>query len=128
MLIDYDLLREIMKTVVKRGYEEENCVVAHMNPVKIDGYDEDTIYYHLRYLCESGLMVGFDLPGLSKETWVAQRLTVAGHEFLQAMHSDLVWEKAKEVVLAATGTMSVAALKVGVNRVMVDLIEKAKVE
>jgi len=44
--------------------------------------------------------------------WKPKRLTYSGHEFLDAARSDTVWNKAKDMVRKATGTITLEAVKV----------------
>ena len=57
-----------------------------------------TISYHMELLIEAGLVEGKMRPvlGGGPINFTASRLTWAGHEFLDAIRSDTVWNKTKE--------------------------------
>ena len=116
MKIDYDLVRTILHKLEERHLSEEG------DPLAVEGYDDDTVTYHVRYLNQGRLVEAVDLSSHSGIDWRPLQMTYAGHEFLQAMRSDTVWQKAKERVLAATGTLSLDALKVVVGKILTDLV------
>lgn len=64
--------------------------------------------YHTQLLLDAGFVEGrvFD-----EETCVVQRLTWAGHDFLDAMRDDTVWKKAKEHVLKPGASWTFDVLK-----------------
>jgi hypothetical protein len=73
-------------------------------------------------LDEAGLLVARDLPNTSNWlNWRPTRLTLAGHEFLDASREPSRWQKAKKVVLEKTGSLSFEALK----QVLFQLIKEA---
>ncbi|MGL6496170.1 DUF2513 domain-containing protein [Aeromonas veronii] len=57
-----------------------------------------TISYHMELLIEAGLVEGkmSRVLGGGPINFTATRLTWAGHEFLDAIRSDTVWNKTKE--------------------------------
>lgn len=116
MKIDYDLIRTILLRLEERNLTEER------NSLAIEGFDDDTVTYHVRYLYQGGLIEAENRSFQTGFRWIPKRMTYAGHEFLQAMRSDTVWQKAKDRVLAATGTLSIDALKLGIGKVLTDLL------
>ncbi len=99
MKLDPDLVRSILIEYEKLPYggSGEN--------VKIEGYSEEQICYHTEILSEANFLmakiehyIGGDLPDIFPE-----RLTYAGHEFLEASRNDQAWKRAKQI-LAPTGT------------------------
>ena len=46
------------------------------------------------------------------------RLTWAGHEFLDQVRSDTVWEKTKALVLKNTGSLSLEAVKIALPMII----------
>jgi hypothetical protein len=47
-----------------------------------------------------------------------ERLTYAGHEFLDSAREDKLWNKAKETVLRNAGTLTVESLKIALSLLM----------
>lgn len=56
------------------------------------------VSYHMELLIEAGLVVGTmdDAVPLYAKEFRAHRLTWSGHEFLETIRSDTVWNKTKE--------------------------------
>ncbi|MGN5146108.1 DUF2513 domain-containing protein [Aeromonas veronii] len=56
------------------------------------------VSYHMELLIEAGLVVGTmdDSATLYAKEFRAYRLTWSGHEFLETIRSDTVWNKTKE--------------------------------
>ncbi|MBL0474394.1 DUF2513 domain-containing protein [Aeromonas veronii] len=56
------------------------------------------VSYHMELLIEAGLVVGTmdDAVSLYAKEFRAHRLTWSGHEFLETIRSDTVWNKTKE--------------------------------
>lgn len=52
------------------------------------------------------------------ENFLIDRLTYAGHEFLDAARQDTLWQKAKQMVLKNAGTLTVEALKIALSHLM----------
>jgi hypothetical protein len=91
MTRDMDLVRQILLTMARheRGYAPQ--------PLTIDGYEQDTIGHHVWLMREGGLITAaddrvFQQPG---PTAIAESVTWAGHDFLDAVRSDTVWSKVK---------------------------------
>ncbi len=57
--------------------------------IGVNGYDEDTIGYHVRLLCDAGLLEGYDSTGVGSSGYrtLVMHLTNEGHEYLEARRS-----------------------------------------
>ena len=71
-------------------------------PVQVDlsasNYSEDQVSYHIRLLEESGFVRGRSVGGRigpRPEKWVVFDLTNKGHDFLDAIRSNAVWDTVK---------------------------------
>ena len=69
--------------------------------------------YHVQLLLDAGLVEGQAIRGPEGEFIgaIVSRLTWAGHEFVQTMHDDTLWKKAKEHVLKPGASWSFEILK-----------------
>jgi len=68
---------------------------------QMDGIEEDIFCAHLQLMIDAGLIGGkasHNADG-SMYGW-ANRLTWAGHDFLDAARSDTLWNKAKQSIIA----------------------------
>ncbi|MFM4928560.1 DUF2513 domain-containing protein [Aeromonas veronii] len=79
-----------------------------------DFYDLDNrISYHMALLIEDGLVVG-TMDGhvsINARNFKAVRLTSAGHDFLDTIRNDTVWNKTKETFVSKGFDMSYETIK-----------------
>lgn len=90
---DFDLIRRVMidiENIPARGHEQN---------FSYDGYDSATINQHIASLIGAGLVNGTVNNTNVRTNVVVDDLTWAGHDFLDAMRDDNLWNKAKEHVL-----------------------------
>ncbi len=90
---DLDLVRKILFALENK---------SHPKPVKtlaIDGYDDLMVRYHLVLLAQAKL-IDFE-PSLTKTGRIISVLAFNpswhGHEFLDAVRNDTVWQKVKRL-------------------------------
>ena len=89
---NWDLVRKILMAL-----EDIQDTTSIMEPGAVTGYDEEIVSYHLQLLIEAGLIDG-NCNSLSGKTPLhcrATRLTWEGHEFLDRIRSDTVWNRVK---------------------------------
>ena len=101
---DPDLLRLILLAIeAEPAYHRD----GHFR-LSVPGYPEEEVQYHLALLGETGLVKVKDL-GFNE--YFVTRLTWEGHEFLDAIRKDSIWNKAKGKALETTGAMGLNVLK-----------------
>jgi hypothetical protein len=95
---DMDLIRKILFAC-----EAHACGFAP-HPLQVEGYDNETIGFHVLLMVEAGLLEGTDVTTMadSSPAYLAQRMTWSGYEFLDAAREQATWNKAK----GAIGTVS----------------------
>lgn len=83
----------------------------------VDGYTTEQVSYHLAQIIDSGLAVGSvrysignDDPTIPSGVMV-QRLTPAGHDFIESIRNDTVWKKVKSKSAEVGGDISISLLK-----------------
>jgi hypothetical protein len=104
---DMDLLRAMLLKI------EEQPFGSFVTP-EVPGYSDDELYYHAKLAEEAGFIIAnFTMSGFT-----VQRLTYAGHEFLDAAREETLWKKAKQIVLNNSGTLTVEALKAALSTLM----------
>jgi hypothetical protein len=104
---DMDLIRRIL--LVAEGAEERSASAAD---VATDVWDEQTVARHIELMIEAGLIVGYlseDLGG--SVTAFVFRLTWVGHDFLDSVRSDTVWEKTRTIIASTVGAASFEVVK-----------------
>jgi hypothetical protein len=91
---------------VKRDFEIIRLLMLQFEsgekPPKLNDYPEEEIVYNAALLIEAGLAKGSALYDASKgrDTGaVVERLTWAGHDFLDATRDETIWKKAREKVM-----------------------------
>jgi hypothetical protein len=93
-----------------------------MHDISVEGFTDAEISNHVRLCDEAGFVDAYDLSTLDGVCWKPIRLTYEGHEFLDGIRSDTVWEKAKALTLKSTGTLTVEGLKFALPHVLKALI------
>lgn len=95
---DMELVRKVL-LIVEEKYVD---TWLHDNEMQIDGYDMKIIGYHCAVLYDAGLL--YDYKGQYGDGELLQfgvgRLTWDGHEFLDKIKSDTVWNKTKDTITA----------------------------
>ncbi|NMC56506.1 MAG: DUF2513 domain-containing protein [Eubacteriaceae bacterium] len=93
---DMELIRKILFAI------EEKYVDTWLDSSEllIDGYDMKTIGYHCAILQDAGLIAYYDglYGGDELVEFGVGRLTWNGHEFLDKIKNDTVWNKTKETI------------------------------
>ncbi len=86
-----------------------------------DGYDCETVGYHICLLCQANFLDGF-VPRLtnahSYRHCMIGNLTWEGNEFLDAAKNDSLWNKAKRLVADKGAELTVDALKAALKIVV----------
>lgn len=105
---DWDTIREILVKV-------ESCTLPTDN-VSLSDFEDfraAEISYHVGLLIEAGLINGqmYSSLGPSIKDFYAKRLTWSGHEFLDSIRKNNIWEKTKDYFAQKGIEMSFEAVK-----------------
>lgn len=87
---DMELVREVLMNL------ENNDDVNKWGPVNIDGYKTKEISYHLKILSQANLIEAKRIT--DQGIWFAKSLTWNGHEYLDAIRSETIWNKTKNFI------------------------------
>ena len=88
---DPELIRQILIQI------EENSTGGECPELQIDGYDVMMIHYHCWLLIDDGYVKGA-VAELSSGVWCEPRtLTNKGHDLLDLIKNDTLWNKFKEL-------------------------------
>ncbi|NLG39121.1 MAG: DUF2513 domain-containing protein [Fibrobacter sp.] len=112
---DMDLVRLILFEVEKNEKWDE------WKDIKIEGYSQEEIYYHIMLLNEAGLIEAKILCDGGK--WVPYRLTWNGHEFLDASRNETVWKKVKGIMANKGGSFAFEVVKSLVISVSLEMLK-----
>lgn len=91
---DMELIRKILFAI------EEQYVDVLLFNLKVTGYDFKIIAYHCDLLHQAGLLKEYKSQYASDELYVfcVGALTWEGHDYLDKIRSDTVWNKTKAVI------------------------------
>ena len=91
---DMELVRRI--AFIVEEIPEGECIRSDI--LAVDGYDRNAVAYHCRQMEEDELVQAIDLRTRATPNAIGLcRLTVKGHDFVDAARSDTVWNKAMTV-------------------------------
>jgi len=91
---DWELVREILATV-----EDLENTQSVLRASDLEGYDPEIVSYHMKLLDEAGLIEAeCNQPMNGPLSCFATRLTWEGHEFIDQIRSDTVWNKTKSML------------------------------
>ena len=93
---DMELIRKIL-FVIEDKYVD---TWLDSSDIKVDGYDMKTIAYHCAILYDAGLVYDYKGKYAGDELYFfgVGRLTWEGHELLDKIKSDTVWNKTKDTI------------------------------
>jgi hypothetical protein len=119
---NWDTIRDLLTKV-------EACTLP-TDMVKLSDFPEEQaaeVSYHMELLIDAGLVNGQMSKSLGPEikSFFARKLTWEGHEFLDGIRSDTVWEKTKKVFVEQGVSMTFDLVKEGAKSVGSALLNAA---
>lgn len=119
---NWDTIRELLAKV-------EECTLP-TDTVELKDFSEERaaeISYHMALLIEAGLVSGQMLKtvGMEVNDFFAYQLTWNGHEFLDSIRSDTVWQKTKKMFTEQGLSMSFDLIKEGAKQAAFRLLGTA---
>lgn len=103
---NWDLIRKILIKL-----EEKADSTSWLESSDIKGYDSQTVAYHYKLLKNARLIDALDISSLEEEDFAATSLTWQGHEFLDKIRNDSVWNKVKSTVQSKSLDLSFDVIK-----------------
>jgi hypothetical protein len=95
---DLELVRRILLHLESIG---DGGSASSFSSFVDEGYKLEAIHYHVRLLHDAGLIEADEIvPG----QWWPERMTWAGHEFLDAARNEEIWRETKEGVEKSAGS------------------------
>lgn len=99
---NWDTVRALLIAI--ESIADEHAVLNSQN---VTGIDAVTASYHLRLMIEAGLIDGRCLP----DACIASRMTWAGHELLDSIRRDGVWQQVKAIARESSVDLSLDLVK-----------------
>lgn len=80
--------------------------------LEVEGFDSESIQYHVRLLAEAELLHAADTANRgNRYAMLVFRLTWNGHEFLDAARDNTTWSKARGSIKSSIGSASLQLLQ-----------------
>ncbi len=91
---DMELCRKILFQI------EEEYISTALLDIEIDGYSMEEVAYHCNILCDAGLLKNYSplYANSAIANFAIGPLTWEGHEFLDKIREDTVWNRTKSVI------------------------------
>ena len=104
---DMELCRKILFTI------EERYVSTAIHGLKIDGYTTEEVAYHCKLLHEAGLIKDCKIIYASNRivSFGVSSLTWEGHDFLDKIREDTIWNKTKGLIKDKALPMTLDVIK-----------------
>ncbi|HEX9061474.1 MAG TPA: DUF2513 domain-containing protein [Clostridia bacterium] len=93
MVRNMDLIRLILLEI-----EKSESIIKPID-LCIEEYSNDEITYQIMLLHEAGLIEAVNLSHLTAVCWKPQRLTWEGHEYLNIIRDDMIWNRTKKEIV-----------------------------
>lgn len=118
---DMELIRKILFAI------EDEYVDSVIYNLSIDGYEPEAISYHCALLYDAGFISDYDSKNAEGRLWMfgVGRLTWEGHEFLDKIRNETVWNKTKETVTKNGLPMILDVIKSIASTVIASMTEGA---
>lgn len=91
--------------------ETEDKISGPASQFNIDDGEDFSRFYHFDQLIRAGYIRAIDASSFSGGAYIVIDLTMAGHELLKKMRSDLVWARTKGKVLELGGEVPLRVLE-----------------
>ena len=103
-----DLIRHILLTT-----ENTNLSELSVLDYVTESYSFGDVSYHIELLADAGYLVVLDISTLSSvySDYLVRRLTNQGHDFLNSIRNDTIFNKTKHTVLSRVGNVALDVIK-----------------
>ncbi|MDO9141452.1 MAG: DUF2513 domain-containing protein [Methylobacter sp.] len=103
---NWDIIRKILLKVEALPTEGSDFYSADLADT-----DAETSAYHMRLLLEAGLIIGGCRDALGPPSCHANRLTWEGHEFLDKIKNETLWQRIKATARSKGIDLSFTVIK-----------------
>lgn len=102
---DPELIRQLMLKLESLNKSATAIVmVGYRENLSIDGYTDDQVYYHVEQILMNGWLDMAGGRGMNPSGHFSFRaLTPAGHDFVDSVRDDAIWQLTKQGANAAGG-------------------------
>lgn len=118
MRLDWECVRAILKALEDLPEQD-----GRLAPGEVPGWSWPVVSYHFELLDEAGLIHAQCVRALGAQTvCFATRLTLAGHELLNAIRQQSAWNRIKARVRDAGLEMTIEAVKTAASALVRELL------
>jgi repressor of nif and glnA expression len=110
---DWEIIRRILIQLEDLGDTRSTLM-----PEDVAGYDAEAVSYHMKLMQEAGLIEGRCVDAMQGLRCWATRLTWAGHEFLDRVRDQQLWNRVKSTVREKGLELSFDVIKVAANMII----------
>ncbi len=103
---NWDLIRSILLKL-----ESQSEARGSLLPDGFTGFDSETVSYHFKLLQSAGLIEAIDYSSLNEMSLIARSLTWQGHELLDKIRNDTVWNSLKTTIKSKSLDLSLDTIK-----------------
>ena len=116
---DFDLIRLILLDA-----EVNSAPGKSFYTPKIEGYEFKDINYNIKLMSDAGLVDVFhNSYKPDGDDYLIKSLTYAGHDFIDKIRNETVWNKVKKTLLEKIGTLTIEGIKIISESVIKSLLE-----
>lgn len=117
---NWDVIRKILLKVEALPTEDSSLNSSDLNS---EGIDSETGAYHMRLLIEAGMVKGVcNNAIMGPAICIAKSLTWSGHEFLDGIKRETVWNKVKETAREKGLDLSIDVIKAAAKAIVSQLL------
>lgn len=108
MKLNYDCIRDILLTIEEIQNRKDELILANFKSYKkLSKYNEDEIQYNALKLLQEKYVIGSKITGNNTTTVLSLfDLTWSGHELLNNVRSETVFNQTKEKIIKSVGSAS----------------------
>lgn len=113
MKLNYDCIRDILLTIEEIPNRKDELLLANFKSYKkLSKYNEDEIQYNALKLLQEKYVTGLKISGYNTTTVLfLTDLTWSGHELLNNIRSETVFNQAKDKVINSVGSVSLTVFQ-----------------
>lgn len=118
---DLDLIRSLLLGIEAQG--RGVAASGWQSSSETDGQSTESIHYHVQLLNDAGLVVADEIvPG----QWWPERITWAGHEFLDLARDEELWRSVSVEIEARVGSAPFSVVREVLERRMRDRLKPTR--
>ena len=116
---DWDLIRRILLKI-----EEQPTLESVVRPDMIEGFDAETVSFHMQLMKEAGLINATCNTNTFKPNCIAKSLTWQGYEFHDNIRADTLWNRVLVIAKEKGFDLSFDTIKAAVGALVKQMVNE----